>query len=129
MEKDELGKCTYYIYDANKINLIKKVQPLNGTDVYADGADESKFAITAYSYYSDNESQLLGYTLKGLLKDETDPEGNVTTYTYDTKGNIKTVKDAEGNLTIYSYDDIGRKVEEISPKGFPYDPKSAKATR
>ncbi|WP_148134550.1 RHS repeat-associated core domain-containing protein [Candidatus Formimonas warabiya] len=115
-EKDENGKYTFYIYDTNKINLLKAARPLNGTDQYAPGCDESKFAITAYSYYTDTEAQQLGYQLKGLLKSETDPEGNITVYTYDAAGNLKTVTNPENAVTTYSYNQIGWKTGEVSPK-------------
>jgi len=117
-EKDEMGKCTYYIYDADKINLIKKVQPLNGTDVYSEAANQSKFAITEYTYYSDSERQTLGYAAKGLLKSVKDPEGKITTYEYDVYGNVKSVTDPMGNKTTYEYDILGRKTKETTPKGY-----------
>jgi len=53
MEKDEDGKYTFYVYDDNQLMLLKKVQPLNGTDQYTEGCDESGFAITTYAYYTD----------------------------------------------------------------------------
>lgn len=124
-EKDEAGRGTYYIYDSKKANLVKKAQPLNGTDVYTAGCDESKFAVTNYTYYTPTETQsLFGCSVGGLLKNITDPEGRITTYTYDKYGNRKTVSDPEtGKVTTYEYNNnaavnIGWKTAEISPKGF-----------
>ncbi|WP_054750103.1 RHS repeat protein [Ruminiclostridium josui] len=103
------------MYDENKINLIKKVQPLNGTDVY-DGTDDTGFAITSYQYYTAEES---GSLAKGLLKSETDAEGNTTTYTYNTYGDVETVSDPEtGKVTTYEYNQIGWKTSETTPKGY-----------
>ena len=77
----EEAKNTYYIYDANKVNVIKEVKPLNGTDIY-DGTDLERFAITDFEYYQN-----------GLLKYKTDPEGNRTEYIYDQHGNLIEVID------------------------------------
>ena len=113
-EVDESGKTTYNVYDDNKINLIKKVQPLNGLDVY-DGTNNTGFAITSYQYYIGEES---GSSAKGLLKSETDAEGNTTTYTYNAYGDVKTVSDPEtGKVTAYEYNRIGWKTAQITPKG------------
>ncbi|MGE5474544.1 MAG: S8 family serine peptidase [Ignavibacteriales bacterium] len=117
-EKDEAGKYTYYIYDTNKINLLKKVQPLNGADAYSETADQSKFAITSYSYYTNSEALQLGYKEKGLLKSDTDPEGNTTSYTYDASGNLKTETNPENKTTTYNYNNIGWKTSEISTMNF-----------
>ena len=113
-EVDESGKATYYIYDDSRLKLMKKVQPLNGTDVY-EGTDSPGFAVTSYQYYTDNES---GCNAKALLKSETSPEGSVTDYTYDAYGNVKTVSDPEtGKLTSYEYNKLGWKLAETTPKG------------
>ena len=83
-EKDELGKYTFYVYDANSINLVKTAQPLNGTDIYSTSAPQSNFAITSYSYYTVTEAQSqTGKQINGLLKSVADPEGGITTYTYE----------------------------------------------
>ncbi|MBP2000771.1 RHS repeat-associated protein [Paenibacillus shirakamiensis] len=119
-EKDELGKLTFYIYDANKLLLLKKVRPLNGTDSY-NANDPSKFATSSYAYYSLAEVQKLGLNVSGLLKSETDPEGNTTSYTYDRYGNKATLTDPEGNSTSASYNILGWKTSQISPRGYRTD--------
>ncbi|WP_193774783.1 S8 family serine peptidase [Vallitalea guaymasensis] len=127
MVKDELGKTTWYIYDDMKINLIKEVKPLNGTDEYIEGiSNDEEYVITSYDYYSDIENESLGYELKGLLKTVTDPMGNTTTYSYDSDGNIKTITDCVGNTITNEYNSIGLKTSSLSPKGnktnYSYDP-------
>jgi RHS repeat-associated protein len=257
-ERDEAGKYTFYVYDNNKVNLVKKTQPLNGTDQYTTGCDESKFAITSYNYSTDadvagyylkgespgidifdggslrgitciytnvpvtgnsvetirlnkgysspmitstamslntNTTYIVefdywagadnvmfacdlspddlpqinllakttlqhyewevssassnmgnarlrffnditipnpadiyitnvklykanGYRNKGLLKSETDPNGHITTYTYNIYGDIRTVKDAENNITRNVYNILGWKTGIVSPKGY-----------
>ncbi|MDD2402550.1 MAG: DUF6531 domain-containing protein, partial [Clostridia bacterium] len=109
-ERDEEGKWTYYIYDSQKINLIKKAQPLNGTTKYEEGMEETQFSITKYNYYTEAESQQFGCKAKGLLKSITYPApvGNTVTYTYDQYGNIKTISDPETNqVTTNEHSKIG----------------------
>ncbi len=120
-EVDETGKTTYYVYDQNKINLLKKVQPLNGTDIYTDTSNQSKFAITTYKYYTDSEAAKLGYKAKGLMKSETDPEGNTTTYEYDAYGNKTKITYADGNETTNSCNMIGWLNYTITPEGSKTD--------
>ncbi|MCZ8518602.1 MULTISPECIES: S8 family serine peptidase [Paenibacillus] len=117
-EQDENGNMTYYVYDVGKSNLIKKARPLNGTDVYSEAADESKFAIQRFEYYSDNEASQLGYKGKGLLKMEADAAGNATVYTYDGYGNKASKKDGANNVTTYTNDMIGHVLKMVSPGGF-----------
>ncbi len=113
-ETDEMGKKTTYIYDEGKINLIKKIQPLNGTDEYTQGSDELNFATTTYTYYTAAEA----HNINGLLKSITDPVGGTTTYTYDNHGNISTITDGENNTTTFEYDQVGQKTAIITPKGY-----------
>ncbi len=118
-EKDEQGKFTFYTYDENKISQLKKAQPLNGTDQYSTSADQTKFAITQYEYYTKQEAQtLFNCNAAGLIKSIADPEGNITEYTYDAYGNTKTVKDAEGKITTDIYNKIGWKLNTTSPNGY-----------
>jgi len=117
-EKDEDGKYTFYMYDTNGINLLKKAQPLNGTDQYYEGCNESIFAITTYTYYTYAEAQAMGCNAYGLLKTETDPNGYTTTYTYDAYGNVHTVVDPENKTTTYTYNNLGWKTGMQTPKGY-----------
>ena len=118
-EKDELGKQTFYVYDTDKINLLKKAQPLNGTDVYTEGGSEENFAVTSNTYYTDAEAQTMcGKVIHGLLKTVTDPVGNVTTYTYNTYGNIATIKNGLNETATYQYNPVGWLKQETSEKGY-----------
>lgn len=118
VEQDELGNRTEYIYDTSKTKLLLMAQPLNGSDVYSAGASQSAFAITRYDYYANEEVNQLGYKAKGLLKSETDPEGNTVVYTYDTEGNKKTVTTADGHTTEFTYNGIGWLISQTSPAGY-----------
>lgn len=119
-EKDELGKLTFYVYNANN-TLKRKAQPLNGTDIYQDGiSDQNKFAITTYEYYepyeTGNESQA-----KGLVKTVKDPEGNITTYRYDGNGYANMITDPENKSTVDTYNKIGWKLSSTTPKQYKTD--------
>ncbi len=122
---DESEKRTIYVYD-NETNLTKKVKPLNGTDNYTEGtSNPANYSITSYTYFTEAERITNGYLVKGLVKTSTDPEGNVTTYTYDTFGNINSIKDAENKITTFTYNTQGWKTSETTPGNvkttFEYD--------
>ncbi len=100
--------------------MLKKVQPLNGTDDFDNNNTDpvflDKFAITEYEYYSKTEAnQLFGCNVAGLLKKITDPEGSTEIYTYDIYGNTKTYQNKSGNITTYEYNKVGWKTKEITP--------------
>ncbi len=118
MEQDPEGNKTFYIYDADKVKLLQEIRPINGVDSYSIQADQSKFNIKSYTYYSEGESKLLGYKAKNLLKSVTDPEGNTISYTYDNYGNIKTSKDAEGFITTTTRNILGWTLSSKSPSGY-----------
>ncbi|MCX8131107.1 MAG: GH-E family nuclease [Clostridia bacterium] len=103
-----------YFYDSSN-NIKKAVKPLNGTDVYKnDGSDDnSKFAITLYDYTTAG-------SISGLLRTVTDPEGNITTYKYDSNGYLSSVVDPENNATKYTYNRFGCLEMMESPLGSSY---------
>ena len=116
VEVNEVGNKTFYIYDANGANLLKKVQPLNGTDDYKDGvSNTTNYAITTYTYYPKSSS---GCNAAGLLKTVTDPENNQTTYTYDKYGNIASIKNPAGKVATYTYDSISQKLSQTTAMGY-----------
>lgn len=117
LETDETGRKTHYIYDNQKINLLKKIQALDENTNYTGTDDRSKFAITEYVYYSDQESIAMGCPYKGLLKRIIDANGNSKRFTYDKNGNVTNEEDEEGNITIREFNKLGWKTKETSPKG------------
>lgn len=122
-EVDETGRPTFYIYDSDKKNLVKKVMPLNGTDTYIEGTSNTNlFAITNYEYYTSTEAlSLFNCAAGGLTKSITDPEGNKTEFKYDQYGYISEVKDPEGKITRNSYNKIGWTIYTISAGGYRTD--------
>ncbi|MDQ6423102.1 S8 family serine peptidase [Paenibacillus sp. LHD-117] len=117
-EKDELGKTIYYEY----INHLKtkQINPINGTDVY-NGTLSGAFIVTSFTYYSQAEAQRFGVSVNGLLKSETDAEGNVIIYTYDKYGNAVTSTAPGGGVTRKSYSPLGWLTSVITPEGYRTD--------
>ena len=93
---------------------------------------------------TDGSTTTFSYNNAGLPTTITDPEGNITTltydaignlttstdastplstggnkteYSYDWRGNLITAKDPEGNITTYSYNTAGRLQTVTDPKG------------
>lgn len=118
-EKDEEGKMTFHVYDANGIDVLKTVQPLNGTDTYTAAAPQHQFAITEKTYYTEAEAQgMCGKPIAGLLKSVRDPEGNLTSYTYDANGYLATEKDGLNQITYFQYNPIGWLKQETGVAGY-----------
>jgi len=118
-EKDEEGKMIFYAYDAEGINLIKTARPLNGTDVYSTSAPQTNFAITENTYYTETEAQdMCGKAIHGLLKNVKDPNGGITSFTYDVNGYMDSVEDALSQVTEYKSNIIGWLIQEKSIEGY-----------
>ncbi|WP_297957826.1 polymorphic toxin-type HINT domain-containing protein [uncultured Ruminococcus sp.] len=117
LEIDEAKDITIYEYDAKGVNVIKESRSItpvaNAYDMAADSFDLSTFdlsgyAVTTYDYYEHSEDQ--GAAVAGLIRAVTDPEGNVTEYTYNSLGLAETTvtKDSSGNILgklSYTYND------------------------
>ena len=96
----------------HKIETINKSDSYNGEAV--DSSIREKFAVTSYEYYSDEECRSLDYLPKGLVKSVTDPDGNVTRYTYYPDGNVKTETNPETGLpTVYEYNSYGLTCQKL----------------
>ena len=54
---------------------------------------------------------------QGDIESMTDPDGNITTYSYDSYGDLAASTNAAGDETCYGYDLLGRKTWETAPLG------------
>lgn len=57
------------------------------------------------------------YTIEGLVQTQTEPNGAVTTYAYDTRGNVLSATNALGHVTAYTYDAANRLTSQKDPNG------------
>src|SRR6185437_12445828 len=79
---------------------------------------------TTYAY-TDGTTGAGGYAgaipPKGLPYQETTPGGAVTTTLYNSNGDEAKVTDPDGQITLYTYDGLGRKVSEnVQSDTYPY---------
>lgn len=144
---DYLGHTTIYKYDPvhGKPNWIE--EPLSITKIIYDafGREEERIdpyeakTVKSFNSYGDivkitypnGGKEVFDYFPNGLLKRHIDPDGLITTYTYDALGRVKEQKigdhttvfhydgynlyktiDPAGFITEYKYDFLGRKIEE-----------------
>jgi RHS repeat-associated protein len=96
---DPLGVTTTSLYDGNG-NLLSVSTPLTGTS-------ESQTMTYAYGDASH----------PGDVTATTDPDGNVTTYTYDAAGDQTSSTDPDGHTTSTSFNSLGQKISTTDPLG------------
>ena len=94
VQVDESNNVVINEYDNSGVNVLKSYQSLSPVSNAADIAknsfdlstiDYTDYAMTVYAYYPASETA----SIAGLVRTITDPEGNVTEYTYGTSGNAK----------------------------------------
>jgi YD repeat-containing protein len=127
---DALGNATAMTWSDNGANLTRLVDAAgNQTDLAYDtlnnltSTTDSRGATTSYAYSgallvssTDALTNTTHYTYTtpadgvpaGLLKAVEDPQGNVTTYAYDSLGQRISTTDALNRSISYTYDNLGR---------------------
>lgn len=81
-------------------NLLSRSRPLVGT---------AQTQRTTYTYGD--------ATQPGDVTSLTDPDGKVSTISYNSRGDVVSARDPLGNTTTYAYDILGRRTSMVSPKG------------
>lgn len=130
-ETDANGNVTYYEYNY-KGQLIKVKDALGNVTTYTYGGTGCSSCgggtdkLTVITDANGNETKY-EYDRLGRLVKESDPLGNVISYSYDSKGNLTLKTDATGATTSYSYDSLGRLLKKSYPDNttetFSYDAK------
>jgi RHS repeat-associated protein len=136
----ETGRVTDFVYDAAKGTLLTKTitdsttlkkriwtytYNTNGQVVTVDAPRTDAIDTATYTYdaqgnvatYTNALSQKTLYTsydANGKLLSMTDPNGLVTTLTYDVRGHLKTRK-VGAELTQYDYDNVGQLIKITQP--------------
>ena len=115
VQVDESKNVVINEYDESGVNVLKKYQslsPVSNEDAIAQSSYNladvtySDYAMTVYTYYPASETA----SIAGLVRTITDPEGNVTEYTYGTSGNAKglpikkTIKDGNTVVNTVEYE-------------------------
>ena len=131
------GHTVSYGYDTN--GLLNQITDQNGNTVIANVYDGTSHRVTEqtdgrghHSYFSWNATtQTSTYTdargkewtdvyVGNVLQNETDPDGDTTSYYYDSDDDLIAVTDPNGNTTSYSYDTAGNKLTETAPSPLSY---------
>jgi RHS repeat-associated protein len=110
-----LGESTYlsYLYG----DLVAVANPLDETTgTYYDSVGQPL-------QETDAEGNTTSYTWTplGQLATETSPIGAVTSYSHDPDGNLTGLTDADGNTTTFAYDDDDNMVKTTDALGKSYD--------
>ncbi len=118
-EVNERGVVTKYEYDTSG-NLLRKTEAFGTSNerTIEHTYDGSGNLLTTKSAEGANTAEATSsraYDSSGNMTSETDPEGNITQFTYDNMGNVLTRLDARNKLWTYGYDDAGRLTSTTDP--------------
>ncbi len=86
-------------------------------DANGDGKLVADLSASDIDVLTGNYTSYSNYDLFGNLLSYTDPNGGVTTYTYDNDNRLIGVTDPEGHTTVYAYDSVGNRIGVTDANG------------
>ena len=123
---DASGSAGFAAVPAGAPRTWRYTYNANGSVLSMDGPRVDVADVTAYAYYASNDvdpgrrgniatvvnalghtTRILAYTAYGQATTIVDPNGLVTTLTYDARHRL-TSRNVGGEVTIYSYDNVGQ---------------------
>jgi len=116
---DANGNTTFYEYNAQG-QVTKIRDALGNTTIYtyaSSGCPSCGGGVDKLTALTDPNGNFTSYqydTLGKLVK-ETDPLDSATSYSYDARGNPVSRTDANGNTITYRYDALGRLITKAYP--------------
>jgi RHS repeat-associated protein len=114
---DPGGNMVSYLYDGTH-RLISSIDPAGKTrDLDIPGASANTTKSMTFKEKDGGEWHYSYDSAIGRLTSQTDPLGNITSYTNDAIGNRTSVTDPAGATTRYSYDGQGNMLTITDPLG------------
>lgn len=114
-EEDPLGRRVVYEYDAFSKKISETREGLTKHFFYNAMGRVIQEKITTVS--GEDYSAFFEYDFKGNITSQTDPYGNVTTFTYDALGRKTSETNPEGQTKLFTYDEAGNLTTEVSEDG------------
>jgi len=113
---DPVGDLTSYYYDSQH-RVIETVSPEGQIRTFDYPEEDNAVRTTTFTEKDDSEWLYTYETDRGLLLSKTDPEGNVTSYTYDDDRNMTSKTEPGVGITTYTYDSSGNMTSVSDPAG------------
>lgn len=113
---DPLGNVTTYAYD-DRHRVVLSIDPEGRTRGIAYPQTSEAVNSTSFTEKDGGIWQYRYDTQKGTLSSKTDPQGGVTSYTYDVAGNRTSTINPDGTTTTSTYDGAGNMLTSTDALG------------
>ena len=115
--QDNNGNITAYVYNQDNL-LVQQEQPNGHITQFIYDENNNQIQIIAGVQLADAKRQILKFVHdeENQLIEQTDAQGNKTTFALNAVGKQISVLDANGNTTTYQYDANNRAIKIILPE-------------